>query len=403
MAFKRRRRAPPPPVAGASAPAAPAQPPVEATPVPAQAPTQGPPVPEPPEPEATPPTEAGAAPAAAQAPVQRWPDWVDHVAVGGGAILYFYEPINVPAKPTFEVYFAYLLLDGAFDHFGMHLETRFRDTKLRPFFDGPVWMEEVYAWLNAGPLTFKAGKTYSRLGLFWDNSFYGNVQAFDGLKLDPDYGLSVEGATGGPTGLAFAAQYFVVDGRTNISVDQRDTISIPGARRRNMFVGRLDPYTTFGSDGKVRVGLSYEHLTADLPDGAHDVDRYAFDAAVTGGGVGLWGELCGQNGETVTDFPIAGVPATATTPAVPGQPSTRNIYMLGGGQYTWAWLTLRYNFSEAQYTLVSVTERIHEPGVAIRLHENLTLLGELVLWSRATPTGTFPIDRSLNVTLTGHF
>ena len=80
-----------------------------------------------------------------------------------------------------------------------------------------MWIEEAYGWLTAGPVTLQAGKIYSRLGLFWDNSFYGNIQAFDGLKVDPDYGLAVEGSLGERAGLAFAAQYFLVDGRTNIS------------------------------------------------------------------------------------------------------------------------------------------------------------------------------------------
>jgi hypothetical protein len=342
-------------------------------------------------------------PAAAPAP-PHWPVWVDQLTIGGGAILYYYQPFGVPGvPPNMEVYFAYLQLDSTFDRYGLHIEPRFRDTRLRPFFDGPVWIEEAYGWLTAGPVTFQAGKIYSRLGLFWDNSFYGNIQAFDGLKVDPDYGLAVEGSLGDRAGLAFAAQYFLVDGRTNISLEGRDTISIPDARRRNIVIGRVDPFVTFASGAKVRVGLSAEHLSADLPDGAHGVTRFAIDAALTGWRAGLWAEMLRQYGETVTDFPYEGIPATATTPAVPGRFSTRNVYLLAGGQYTLGRLTVRYNFSQGDYVGVSVIERMHVPGLALTLTPNFTLLAEMVFWHRLAPEGTTLVDRSLNVTLTGHF
>jgi hypothetical protein len=42
------------------------------------------------------------------------------------------------------------------------------------------------------------------------------------------------------------------------------------------------------------------------------------------------------------------------------------------------------------------------PGLAVTLTPNFTLLAEMVLEPFA-PEGTSRIDRSLNVTLTGHF
>jgi hypothetical protein len=97
-----------------------------------------------------------------------------------------------------------------------------------------------------------------------------------------------------------------------------------------MLLGRLDPFVTFASGAKIRVGLSASHLTADLPDGAHGVSRFAIDAALTGGHAGLWGEVLRQYGETVTDF---------RTPASRHRDhacdtrrfSTRNAYILAGG------------------------------------------------------------------------
>jgi len=347
----------------------------------------------------------GAAPATAgDVPAdKRSPEWINHIAFGGGAILYYFQPIHTRFKSNLELYFAYLRIDGTFGRFGLHFEPRFRDTRIRPFFDGPSWVEEAYAWADVGPLTVKAGKIYSRLGLFWDDSFYGNVQLFDGLKLDPDNGLSVEGAFGDDRGVSFVAQYFLVDGRTNLSFDTRDTISIIGARRRNMLLARVDPFFNIGAVGRGRVGLSAEHLTADLTDGEHPVTRVAIDVGVDAKGLTAWVEWLRQWGETVTDFPYPGIAATATMPAVPGRFSTRNTYWLIGGEYTFKRLTIRYNYSVGHYETVAVTESTHVPGIGVALHSNLILLAELVLWNRYAPEGTTVMDRSIDVTLTGHF
>jgi hypothetical protein len=68
-------------------------------------------------PGATPATAAGApapsasgdsaatAPAASEAPAdKRSPEWVNHIAFGGGAILYYFQPINRPYKSYAELY-----------------------------------------------------------------------------------------------------------------------------------------------------------------------------------------------------------------------------------------------------------------------------------------------------------
>ena len=31
------------------------------------------------------------------------------------------------------------------------------------------------------------------MGLFWDGSFLGNIEYYDGLKLNPDWGVCIEG------------------------------------------------------------------------------------------------------------------------------------------------------------------------------------------------------------------
>jgi hypothetical protein len=121
--------------------------------------------------------------------------WLKNLNIGGGAILWYYGPVDVSgAKSNVDLFFANLLLDGKFGAFGLHLEPRFRDSRLRSFFRGRSGRRRLRSVRLSANTVLKVGKAYSHFGLFWDNSFYGNVQVYDGLKLDPDYGVSLEGA-----------------------------------------------------------------------------------------------------------------------------------------------------------------------------------------------------------------
>jgi hypothetical protein len=344
-------------------------------------------------------TAATAAPASAAPSARAIPDWLEYFSVGGGLILYYYQPTSGDGKNNVSVFFANLLLDGEWDHFGLHIEPRFRDTKLRSYYDGPVWLQEAYASGSWGPVTVKLGKSYKRLGLFWDNSFYGNVQVYDGLKLDPNYGVSVEGQLGGTFGVDFSAQYFIVDGGTNVSLANRDTLYVPGARRRDAIVGRIAPTYHFAEKGTAHIGVSAEHFTADLPDGEQGVTRFAGEAKVTYESFGAWGEVLFQDGRHVTDFPYAGT----TDPLVAGRASGDNRYFLVGAEYGIGPVTLRYNVSYGAYHDVDVKELMHVPAVGVAFNDHLSLLGEYVHWTRDTNEGDVDVDKSLNVTLSGHF
>jgi hypothetical protein len=339
------------------------------------------------------------------------PDWLRSLSIGGGAILWYFQPVDTGANRNVDLFCANLLLDGKFGVVGLHIEPRFRDSRLRAFFPGPVWAQEVYASVALAPDTvIKAGKAYSHFGLFWDNSFYGNVQVYDGLKLDPDYGLSLEGGlrTDAPIGLRYYAQYFVVDGQTNVSLGGRDTISVPNgtggySRRRNQTILRVEPFFKVSDHTTITAGASGEYLQAALPVGTKNVVRAAGDLSVSYRNLSAWAEYTYQNGQTVTDFPIAGTPATDTTAAVPGRASAHNHYALAGAQYRYQTVTLRYNVSTGRYNDLSISEWMHVPAVAVAVGDNLTVLGEYVNWHRYAPTGNALIDRSVNVTLNGHF
>ncbi|MET0389984.1 MAG: hypothetical protein ABW321_28685, partial [Polyangiales bacterium] len=334
--------------------------PNDAPPTPALAPeatADTPPTPsEAPATEAHAPTAAEAPPApadAAPAPL----DWTRYVKIGGGGILWYNQPLYEGGKNRIDFFHIRLEADFTAGDFAFHIEPRFRDSKLRTFYDGPVWIQEGYgSYAPNEHIKIKVGKAYSRLGLFWDNSFYGNVQVYDGLKLAADYGISAEGTFGDRAGLNVWAQYFLIDGQTNVSLPGRDTFSIPGARRRNEGVLNLEPFFRFGDAGLLKVGVSGQVLRADIPNAADTVLRAALHAKLTWAGLGVWGEYLHQAGKHVSEYPIAGVPATDDTDARPGRESGKNDYLLFGAEYTWKWLTLRYNTSAGFYHDVDVRE-----------------------------------------------
>ena len=84
---------------------------------------------------------------------------------------------------------------GEITKIGVHVQMRFRDSgvPLRPFYvNDDFWFWEAYGFLDTPLGRLKAGSIYRQFGLFWDDSWWGNVQYMDGLKLRSDYGVSLE-------------------------------------------------------------------------------------------------------------------------------------------------------------------------------------------------------------------
>jgi hypothetical protein len=326
--------------------------------------------------------------------------------VGGGMILFFQQPLASPGGTThknfFEVFETKLRLDAEFGAFGVHLLPVIRDTKERGFFAGTSWVQEAYAFGKAGPVTVKVGKVFAQFGRFWDNSFYGNVQEYDGFKLDPNHGISVEGSLSPDQrmGMQFFAQYFVTDGTANYSLPGRDTMStvdamgnvIAGARRRNYLVGRVEPFVKVGDITTLKLGLSGGYFQADIPTLANkqDVGRVAVDGTVMVQNLTVWGEYTKQLGQHV-----------ATGPG-PGPASKHNDYAMVGGEYTYDRLTFRYNFNMGSYTDAMYKETRHVPGIGVVIDkDHLFALFEYALAQSHTAAGTQLIDSSVNVTIHG--
>ena len=379
------------------------------------------------------------------------------VKVGGNMIVLYsnnYAPEFDSAqggarkKHLMDMWRAGIVLDAKLDRFGMHIEFRARDRGLRWM---PVnsWLEEMYASADIlaptnrwGPLVLKVGKSYKQFGKPWDNSFYGSIAFRDGLKLDPNWGFSFEGAMPftQKVGMRYFAQYFILDGQTSTVATNRDTISMVqpgtattsmGARRRDSFVLRAEPYWKFGTASVVKLGASFDYFHADFADtlvpGAintrireddnmEKVIRWGADITAQLAWFGLWAEYSHQDGQHTQNFPVApraipavpAVPATPTTPGTPGTPAStvpgsgyhEADWLLAGANFTYSRYTLQYNWSQGKYTEIEGTaashrEWIHNPSIQIAVNEQIRLIFELPFWLRKPVPGQPFADAAL--------
>lgn len=318
-------------------------------------------------------------------------------------ILFYNQPLTGSRKGNFEVFEARVRIDATFGMFGLHLMPIARDTRERAFFPGTAWVQEAYAFADLGDVTIKAGKVFAQFGRFWDNSFYGNVQEYDGFKLDPNNGVSVEGKLWSQEqmGLDFYAQYFITDGTTNYSLPGRDTVSIDGARRRNYFVGRAEPFYKVNEDMTLKAGVSAGYFQADLPTiGVQDVGRLSIDGTFQWRDLTVWAEYTRQFGRHTVNFPIAPTLDADGNVTVPGRSADGADYALIGGEYTYGRYTFRYNFNFGSYN-VGVKEARYIPGFSVALDARLFVLLEWALEHRYTGDGTTVLGNSLNLTIHG--
>jgi hypothetical protein len=324
----------------------------------------------------------------------------------GGAYLWLYEPLLDGAKADLSLYFANLVVDANYTAIdvqgtavktGFHFEPRFRDTKLRSYFGSNVWVQEAYGHADIGSVVVKAGKVYGRFGKFWDNSFYGNLPYFDGLKLSPDLGISAEISASPSSALRLNAyaQYFFNDGVTNGSLPNRDTVSVAGARKRNEVIARVEPTYAINDDASVSLGLSAQYFQADLPApvGEQGVTRLGADVTLSPvKGLSIYADYAWQHGQHVTDYPS------------PGAASRRTHYLLTGVEYVTKWrLTGRFNLSYVDYSDLAVTEVLYQPGLVLKVHDHMSLIAEYVYWNRDQATSSAKVDHSVNFILNASF
>lgn len=340
-------------------------------------------------------------------------------SVGGGVYLYHYAPLDLPGvEHETEIYAAFVNVDHRSGPWSFHGEARWRDTKLRDFYPSTIWIQEAWAAyrppLEVGPeLTLRAGKVYTRLGRFWDGSFFGNLHYFDGLKLDPEFG--VEAALDVPAGDALVevrAQYLLNDDRVNGALVGRDLEGITSGNEAGSAVGGLHvtvpllgPPRGAGGDAgdrlRVRAGVSgmiergrvgVDAGDPDRPLSDVTLDHVAADVEVSAWGHEAYVEYTGRRADGVP-------PTTAAGPA-----GSEADYWLAGVQLHFGALHLRYNYSRADYRTAGFHERIHQPGITVDLSSWLHGIVEYDDWSRSSGPGeVVRLDRSLNLVILAEF
>lgn len=354
--------------------------------------------------------------------------------VGGGIYLYHYAPVELEGvDDRTEVYAAYATVEHESGPWTFHAEGRWRDTKLREFYPSTTWVQEGWAALRVplprpggGPasgaeggggspsprarptLTVRAGKIYTRLGRFWDGSFFGNIHYFDGLKLDPDFGAeAVLEVPAGPAEVELRGQYLLNDDRVNGALAGRDLEGSDAGDEAGSPLGAAHvevplvgpaPGSPEGAPDRVRLragvsGFLERGSVAPEADGggAADVElsHVALDA-----GVVAWGH---EAYVEYTDRGSDGVPASAAA----GPAGSAAEYWLAGLQLHFPPVHLRYNYSRAEYASAGFEERIHQPGVTVDLRQWLHALVEYDDWVRSPAAGGQGerLDRSVNLVL----
>ena len=286
-------------------------------------------------------------------------------------------------------------------------------------------------------MTVKAGKVYRKVGIFWDDSFFGNLQYFDGNKLAPDWGLSLEGDrdfAGGRLGLEYSLQYFYNGSGTNGSLDYGRTLGTPETATNVQAVRDYSPTAEGAVDAS---GARMSELKHVVDARVALTLRPVKPLAITVGLSGLDGRVfrAWTSGLTMTpltdESQFSQVAPELTVAVRAGPVALRFIgeylrqfgpgmrdadYVLAGAKLAWRRLNVYINDSYVRYQLSpAIQEFIIQPGVSYALGGGLAVLVEYDEWQRkdprgvafplqaasmATPTtGFYAIDRSLNVVL----
>ncbi len=313
------------------------------------------------------------------------------IHVSGDVYLYQYAPVGVPGvQPRFELYAFSTVLDAQHGHWGFHSDYRLRTTRLRSYYPGVTWLQQGYVRYDTPYGEFRAGSFYRRVGLAWDGSFFGNIEYFDGLMLDPEFGVGFRGAHdfSSRLGAHYSAQYFTTDARINGSLPGRDLVSEPGAHAKNDLTLRFAPVFRLSHHTSLTVGGSLAQGAIDRDLGPNNLrDQFAADATLQTGPLLTYGEILRQ--------------------AVHGRvvlPPWNATYALAGVRWARGRFQPRFNFSQGNYFgLNARREFILQPGITVRLADGFSFIYEYDFWRAISLSSRQTLDRSLNLVLDYHF
>jgi len=325
---------------------------------------------------------------------QRWKK-EHHLPISIGAHNWVHVNNGGPAASGYGVpglrgtYFWYVIADPelslantAVESIGAHVEFRFRDSsdKFRAFFDHTYWFYEAYVYAHTRLGQFKAGQIAKQFGLGWDDTWWGNVQYFDGFKLDTDYGASWENTW--PSSDTFkvdtVVQYFVAQADISGSLVGANPQSDPAAHERNIGSIRIVPTWQLSDESSLALGFSI--LGGDIRDPTapgRNRGQFAWAADITykRGGFKIFGEVDQSFGVLHPKRYVSGGPSNRISDVLVGAG-----YQFGPVLYRIAWSAgFDANPSGHQYLLV--------PGVTVALTKNVNLFAEYVRWEVTGSSG----------------
>ncbi len=263
---------------------------------------------------------------------------------------------------------------------GAHLDVRARDgdASFRPFYESNLWLWEAYGWIDIHDAKIKAGKIWRRFGLDWDGTWYGNVAYFDGWKLDPDWGASVEHTCKFQNGISMPtfAQVFVADDDVNGSISGADAESDTHASERGSIVLRAVPTWTSEKMGEFAAGASWKAgKISRHGESEHTVTAGALDATWTKGGLKLFAEWMQTVGERNSAFYVTG-----------GDTSRSTITEVGAN-YTYKFATLKGTVSHGEYQHPGGDQVLYLVGVDLAVTKNVVFTVEYVRWDTKASSG----------------
>jgi len=261
---------------------------------------------------------------------------------------------------------------------GFHAEFRFRETdKFRAFFEDKTWFHELYGFADTRYGRFRAGKMWSRFGLDWDGSWWGNVPYFDGFKLDPDWGVAWEYHREIKSNLSLAlhTQFFFAEDQVNGSIVGADPESSDLYEDEHSFFLRAVPRREFTEHSALEVGVSLRIGTVKSSLGGEEtVDSEAVDITYAWRDLKLYAEYMRHAG------------TLHETHYVTGGSSDRIDSVLAGLHYTLhparfiGPVTLRHSYSRGKYKNPGGRQELFLYGLTANLNKWLTFYFEYVDW-----------------------
>jgi hypothetical protein len=325
----------------------------------------------------------------------QWP-----LSVSGGAYNWWHvnnggplaSGYGVPSMPGTHSY--YLFVDneepvewGDITKIGAHVQARFRDSgvPLRPFYvNDDFWLWEAYGFLDTPLGRLKMGSVYRQFGLFWDDSWWGNVQYMDGLKLRSDYGVSLEDTPDFKDDFKIDRyfQFFFAQSRVSGAILGADSDSFAGSEARNTFIARVVPTWKLGEKETFAAGLSatvgeIDNQPTLIEYGTNQVFASPGDQTVSGWAVdGTW-----TKGPWKLFAEVSQLYGTLTpSHYISGGPSNRYTDGLAGITYTRGPLTYRCVYSFGVYDNPYGRQGMLVPGITAKITSNVTLWLEYTYW-----------------------